>query len=185
MTSHQKLTLLWTRRFVIAITLLSQSHRTMRPFLVIATVADNSHSTLPVRQGHCQLNICIALIYRVTSLNWITFQNVSCAHYTFKSLNTLTPCNYLGNVEKISGFSTKITQRIDSIAQQPQSVVTSPFFPSLYPRDITKEHLITCNDPKLNHTSGPCRIRVIFTDFQVAIVSTMEVHVIFLNDLKH
>lgn len=77
-------------------------------------------------------------------------------------------------METISGFSTKVPQ-------QPQSdyghhnVVQSPFFPALYPRDITKEHLIICNDPKVNRTRNPCRIRVIFTDFQVALASTMAV----------
>lgn len=48
-------------------------------------------------------------------------------------------------------------------------LLTSPFFPSLYPRDIATEYVLKCNE------SSSCRIRVLFTDFQISVLSTMEV----------
>lgn len=45
--------------------------------------------------------------------------------------------------------------------------ISSPFFPSLYPRDHTVEHVLTCKIEE-------CRIHVVFDDFQLARTSTME-----------
>lgn len=70
--------------------------------------------------------------------------------------------------------------------------MSSPFFPALYPQDFIREHLIVCDtgltfSKRQNSTSSgnsvvntlppsnTCRIRVIFTDFQLALSSTMEV----------
>ncbi|XP_020299717.1 uncharacterized protein LOC109863691 isoform X2 [Pseudomyrmex gracilis] len=47
-------------------------------------------------------------------------------------------------------------------------ILTSPFFPARYPRDLGLEYIITC--PK----EAPCRIRLLFSDFQLATVSIME-----------
>ncbi|XP_034949761.1 uncharacterized protein Culd isoform X2 [Chelonus insularis] len=48
-------------------------------------------------------------------------------------------------------------------------VLTSPFFPARYPRDLGVEYIITC--PTEAHS---CRIRVLFSDFQLATVSIIE-----------
>lgn len=50
-------------------------------------------------------------------------------------------------------------------------ILTSPFFPARYPRDLGLEYIITC--PK---EAPSCRIRLLFSDFQLAAVSIMEVH---------
>ncbi|XP_051171893.1 uncharacterized protein LOC127288463 isoform X2 [Leptopilina boulardi] len=48
-------------------------------------------------------------------------------------------------------------------------ILTSPFFPSRYPRDLGMEYVITCP------TEAPsCRVRVLFSDFQLAAVSIIE-----------
>lgn len=49
-------------------------------------------------------------------------------------------------------------------------ILTSPFFPARYPRDLGMEYVISCP------TDSPaCRVRVLFSDFQLAPVSIMEV----------
>ncbi|XP_012154412.2 CUB and LDLa domain isoform X1 [Megachile rotundata] len=48
-------------------------------------------------------------------------------------------------------------------------ILTSPFFPVRYPRDLGLEYVVTCpND------APSCRIRLLFSDFQLAAVSIME-----------
>lgn len=47
-------------------------------------------------------------------------------------------------------------------------IITSPFFPHLYPRDLSMEYIINCT------ISIACRIRIIFTDFQIAATSFIE-----------
>jgi len=47
-------------------------------------------------------------------------------------------------------------------------VLTSPFFPANYPRDLGIEYVITSMDQKSN-------VQVIFTDFLVSTSSIMEV----------
>ncbi|XP_057326371.1 uncharacterized protein LOC130668220 isoform X1 [Microplitis mediator] len=48
-------------------------------------------------------------------------------------------------------------------------ILTSPFFPARYPRDLGMEYVITCP------TEAPfCRVRVLFSDFQLATVSIIE-----------
>uniref|UniRef100_A0A182M0J4 CUB domain-containing protein n=1 Tax=Anopheles culicifacies TaxID=139723 RepID=A0A182M0J4_9DIPT len=46
-------------------------------------------------------------------------------------------------------------------------IITTPYFPSYYPRDFGKEYVLSCN-------VEACRINVIFSDFQLAKTSTME-----------
>lgn len=49
-------------------------------------------------------------------------------------------------------------------------ILTSPFFPARYPRDLGMEYVITCP------AEAPfCRVRVLFSDFQLATVSIIEV----------
>ncbi|CAL7941597.1 unnamed protein product [Xylocopa violacea] len=48
-------------------------------------------------------------------------------------------------------------------------ILTSPFFPARYSRDLGLEYLITCPSEALS-----CRIRLLFSDFQLATVSIME-----------
>uniref|UniRef100_A0A182STF9 CUB domain-containing protein n=1 Tax=Anopheles maculatus TaxID=74869 RepID=A0A182STF9_9DIPT len=48
-------------------------------------------------------------------------------------------------------------------------IITTPYFPSYYPRDFGKEYVLSCN-------VEACRINVIFSDFQLAKTSTMEVY---------
>lgn len=45
--------------------------------------------------------------------------------------------------------------------------ISSPFFPSYYPRDHSVEHVVAC------HVES-CRIRMVFSDFQLARSSSME-----------
>ncbi|KAL6264656.1 hypothetical protein P5V15_004756 [Pogonomyrmex californicus] len=48
-------------------------------------------------------------------------------------------------------------------------ILTSPFFPARYPRDLGLEYVITC--PSEDRF---CRIRLLFSDFQLATASIME-----------
>ncbi|XP_033221378.1 uncharacterized protein LOC117175714 isoform X2 [Belonocnema kinseyi] len=48
-------------------------------------------------------------------------------------------------------------------------ILTSPFFPACYPRDLGMEYIITCPAE-----SPACRVRVLFSDFQLASVSIIE-----------
>lgn len=49
-------------------------------------------------------------------------------------------------------------------------ILTSPFFPARYPRDLGLEYVVTCPSE-----APSCRIRLLFSDFQLATVSIMEV----------
>ncbi|XP_048522885.1 uncharacterized protein LOC109539560 [Dendroctonus ponderosae] len=46
--------------------------------------------------------------------------------------------------------------------------ITSPFFPQLYPADLSTEYVIKC------HSKIPCRINLIFTDFLMGYSSILE-----------
>ncbi|XP_014211178.1 uncharacterized protein LOC106641309 isoform X2 [Copidosoma floridanum] len=48
-------------------------------------------------------------------------------------------------------------------------VLTSPFFPARYPRDLGMEYIVSCPPD-----TPTCRVRIIFSDFQLATVSIME-----------
>ncbi|XP_068965634.1 uncharacterized protein Culd isoform X2 [Bombus flavifrons] len=48
-------------------------------------------------------------------------------------------------------------------------ILTSPFFPARYPRDLGLEYVVTCPSE-----APSCRIRLLFSDFQLATVSIME-----------
>ncbi|XP_036138888.1 uncharacterized protein LOC105831571 [Monomorium pharaonis] len=48
-------------------------------------------------------------------------------------------------------------------------ILTSPFFPARYPRDLGLEYIITCPSE-----ASSCRIRLLFSDFQLATVSIIE-----------
>ncbi|XP_054261630.1 uncharacterized protein LOC128985784 isoform X1 [Macrosteles quadrilineatus] len=49
-------------------------------------------------------------------------------------------------------------------------IITSPFFPSQYPRDLGAEYIISCEAD----AGASCRVRLLFNDFQLAGVSIME-----------
>lgn len=49
-------------------------------------------------------------------------------------------------------------------------ILTSPFFPARYPRDLGLEYVVMCPNE-----ASSCRIRLLFSDFQLATVSIMEV----------
>ncbi|KAI4502147.1 hypothetical protein M0802_002829 [Mischocyttarus mexicanus] len=51
-------------------------------------------------------------------------------------------------------------------------ILTSPFFPARYPRDLGLEYIITCPSE-----APSCRIRILFSDFQLATVSIMEARI--------
>ncbi|XP_043524962.1 uncharacterized protein LOC122536564 [Frieseomelitta varia] len=48
-------------------------------------------------------------------------------------------------------------------------ILTSPFFPARYPRDLGMEYVVSCPSE-----APSCRIRLLFSDFQLATVSIME-----------
>ncbi|PBC32446.1 Neuropilin and tolloid protein [Apis cerana cerana] len=48
-------------------------------------------------------------------------------------------------------------------------ILTSPFFPARYPRDLGLEYVVICPNE-----ASSCRIRLLFSDFQLATVSIME-----------
>ena len=75
----------------------------------------------------------------------------------------------IGNRVVLTG-TTATNEMSKSINNTGGGILTSPFFPSRYPRDLGMEHIITCpSDAPL------CRVRVLFSDFQLAPVSIMEV----------
>lgn len=82
--------------------------------------------------------------------------------------------SYAGNIELIIGTSNQ--SNVFTFEQQHNAshTLTTPFFPSIYPKDYASEHLIQCTIDN-NTTNEACRIRVIFTDFQIALDSTLEV----------
>lgn len=94
------------------------------------------------------------------------------------------PLSIAGNIEVIKGLPSNKGDQFSSDA----AVLSSPFFPAMYPRDFIKEHRIQCTTDESNVSAATasthnnnlidsCRIRVIFTDFQVAFVSTIEVRI--------
>jgi len=63
-------------------------------------------------------------------------------------------------------FSTENRNEITS-AVDSHHEISSPFFPMLYARDYSIEHVLTCK-------TDDCRIHLMFTDFQLATPSSME-----------
>lgn len=69
-------------------------------------------------------------------------------------------------------------------------VIISPYFPKVYPRDLISEYVISCvNDLQSDgilsssqnnsNVDTNCRIRLIFSDFQLSSVSILEVRYFF------
>ncbi len=129
--------------------------------------------------------LSIKYFYRTNNYNVFELVYTSESNGILKRYPTLfTPfinlIHNVGNSEKIFGFPNQSNvianeQQIDSIV-----TLTSPFFPALYPRDYATEHLIQCN-AETNATNNECRIRVIFTDFQIALDSTLEVGILYIK----
>jgi hypothetical protein len=57
-------------------------------------------------------------------------------------------------------------------ANNASQTLSTPFFPNLYPSDLTMEHVVTCES-----TNETCRITLVFTDFLVAAASIIDVGV--------
>ncbi|XP_033342685.2 CUB and LDLa domain isoform X1 [Megalopta genalis] len=65
---------------------------------------------------------------------------------------------------------TKLTgQNAKGLNNTGGGILTSPFFPARYPRDLGLEYVVACPSEALS-----CRIRLLFSDFQLATVSIME-----------
>lgn len=64
------------------------------------------------------------------------------------------------------------TNRMSSNATIQSDIFQSPFFPNFYPRDLSMEHIFTCDDG-LNQTD--CTLEVVFSDFQISFSSLIEV----------
>lgn len=71
---------------------------------------------------------------------------------------------FLGNKHVIDGYPK--LNKLNNGNQQ----ITSPYFPNTYPRDLSVEYVINCKS-----TNNNCKIRLIFTDFQIATTSLIEV----------
>ncbi|KAK9886047.1 hypothetical protein WA026_014831 [Henosepilachna vigintioctopunctata] len=67
------------------------------------------------------------------------------------------------NAKVIGGYS--YFDRINNVSQQ---WISSPFFPSNYPTDLSSEHLIRCK------FSDKCRISLSFTDYRIGQESILE-----------
>ncbi|XP_053983352.1 uncharacterized protein LOC128878824 isoform X2 [Hylaeus volcanicus] len=64
---------------------------------------------------------------------------------------------------------TSTGQSVKGLNSTGGGILTSPFFPARYPRDLGMEYIITCPSE-----APSCRIRLLFSDFQLATVSIME-----------
>lgn len=56
------------------------------------------------------------------------------------------------------------------LLNEPDQLLTSPFFPQLYPSDLSNEYVVKCESKQ------PCRISLLFTDFMIADSSILEVN---------
>lgn len=112
--------------------------------------------------------------HNVFELSYTSESNLNLKTNSPSMLEFYNFLSYTGNTEIIVGNSNQ--SNVITFEQQSGSVhtLTTPFFPALYPRDYATEHLIRCTVDK-NTTNDECRIRVIFTDFQIALDSTLEV----------
>lgn len=64
------------------------------------------------------------------------------------------------NIITINGNAAKVNEN---------NTISSPFFPTFYPRDFAIEYLINCDTPG-------CRIHLVFSDYQISRSSTLEVY---------
>lgn len=88
-------------------------------------------------------------------------------HYYDVKINILFTS--IGNRLILTGTNTG-SEMSKSMNNTGGGILTSPFFPSRYPRDLGMEYIITCSNE-----IPSCRVRVLFSDFQLAAVSIMEV----------
>ncbi|XP_058789509.1 uncharacterized protein LOC131663241 isoform X2 [Phymastichus coffea] len=65
--------------------------------------------------------------------------------------------------------SNSVSDMSKSMNNSGGGVLTSPFFPLRYPRDLGMEYIIACPSE-----APSCQVRVLFSDFQLAPVSIME-----------
>lgn len=88
-----------------------------------------------------------------------------------KKGKTIDQCNliHIGNRLHLKG--TELTgQAAKGLNNTGGGILTSPFFPARYPRDLGLEYVVICPNE-----ASSCRIRLLFSDFQLATVSIMEV----------
>ncbi|XP_068142313.1 LOW QUALITY PROTEIN: uncharacterized protein Culd [Drosophila tropicalis] len=71
------------------------------------------------------------------------------------------------NVRIVSG-SPKQTIVNGKMGKALPQVISTPYFPMPYPRDYGIEHILTCE-------AENCQVRLIFTDFQLGLASTLEI----------
>lgn len=80
-----------------------------------------------------------------------------------------------GNRELITSNPGNISFNKDGNTNNNHVIVSTPYFPTYYPRDFSKEHMISCK-------TEMCRIHVLFTDFQISKSSTIEVSTHFVSE---
>lgn len=72
-----------------------------------------------------------------------------------------------------------------AVTHQPGAVISSPYFPTLCSRDLIKQHMIRCesmDQRKIKKDDDQCMIRILFTDFQIGMMSRMEVFFFFPDE---
>lgn len=85
--------------------------------------------------------------------------------------------NFKNNIRYVAGNSITYQGIVSENQTTQTDILESPFFPNFYPRDLTVEHLIEC----VSNDSSECHIEISFTDFQIALPSTMEVIIIIID----
>lgn len=80
-------------------------------------------------------------------------------------------CFFLGNRFVIEGRPT------NELLNKPDQLLTSPFFPQLYPSDLSNEYVVKCESKQ------PCRISLLFTDFMIADSSILEVNMVWFGSI--
>lgn len=77
-------------------------------------------------------------------------------------------CLFTENLQIVNGSQSSGLISGSLFNESSSGVLTSPFFPALYPRDYGVEYIVRCP------TEANCRVRIIFQDFQLATLSIME-----------
>ncbi|XP_055687133.1 uncharacterized protein LOC129792267 isoform X2 [Lutzomyia longipalpis] len=116
------------------------------------TIAEPPYSNVEVKSladpstGYVTKTRALSLQFPPESIN----MNFSLFYESQRNIVTVSEPLLLGN-----GFAETTKQ------------IATPFFPAMYTRDFIVDYNISC-------LTDDCRIRIIFTDFQLAIISTIE-----------
>lgn len=84
---------------------------------------------------------------------------------------------FLGNLDVVIGIPID-EQELAKVSYQPGAIIGSPYFPTLCSRDLIKQHMLRCETADAigsNKDDKECIIRILFTDFQIGMMSRMEV----------